>query len=96
MSPLPPLNERDLSLIVRYSLDSDEDMSQAVINAFVAAGEDIFHRPTQLIDWVNPEVFEVLRWTSERPLYLCTRIWDRRVVMTPEEVRIYTAPERGQ
>lgn len=89
MTPLPELNERELSLLVRYSLDSDEEMAAAVVSAFSAAGVDVHMKPTTLVDWINAEVFEHLQWTSDRPLYLCTRIWDHGVVMTAEEVRIY-------
>jgi len=92
MSSLPLLNEGQLDLLVRYSLSNDEDMVEAVMNAFDAAHINVYDRPTQLVDWINADVLEHLHWTSDRPLYLCTRIWDHRVVMTPEEVRIYMSP----
>lgn len=92
MGSVPLLNESDLGLVVRYSLDSEESMTEAVVNAFRAAGVDVYERDTQLVDWVDAEVFESIEWSSDRPLYLSTRIWDHRVVVTPEEVRIYTAP----
>lgn len=92
MSPLPELNEGDLSLLVRYSLESDEELAEAVVSAFMAAGVDVHREPTTLVDWINADIFEHLRWTSDRPLYLCTRIWDHGVVMTAEEVRIYRGP----
>lgn len=93
MDTLPLLNEGDMSLLVRYSLEGDEEMTEAVVSAFLAADVDVYERSTQLVDWINAEVFENLEWTSDRPLYLCTRIWDHRVVMTPEEVRIYQSSE---
>lgn len=93
MSPLPSLNEDDLSLFVRYSRESDEGMAEAVVNAFLAAEVNVYDRPTQLVDWINADVFENLDWRSDRPLYLCTRIWDHGVVITPEEVRIYRSPD---
>lgn len=89
MSPLPLFNEGDLSLDVRYSLESGEEMGEAVVGAFEAAGLDICNRPTQLVDWIEADVFESIDWTSDRRLYVSARIWDRQVVMTPEEVRIY-------
>lgn len=93
MPTLPLLNEGEFRLIVRYSIESDEGMSEAVVNAFLAAGVDAFDRSTQLVDWVNADALENLSWSSDRPLYLCTRVWDHRVVMTPEEVRIYLPPD---
>lgn len=93
MPPLPLFNEEELTLLVRYSLDSEEAMSEAVVHAFLAAGVDVWDRPTHLVDWVEADVLENLSWTSDRPLYLCTRIWDHPVVLTPEEVRIYKPME---
>lgn len=93
MSPLPLLNEGDLGLFVRYSRESNEGMAEAVVNAFLAAEVDVYHQPTQLVDWINADVFERIEWRSDRPLYLCTRIWDHGVVITPEEVRIYRGPD---
>lgn len=92
MGPLPPLNEGELNHVASYSLSRGEEMSEAVVNAFEAAGIDVFNNPTQLNDWVDADVFESLHWTSDRPLYLSTQIWDHQVVITGEEVRIYTAP----
>jgi len=92
MSSLPLLNEKELHLLVSYSLSSGEEMHEAVVNAFHAANIDVFEKPTQLVDWVNADVFEAIQWTSDRPVYLSTRIWDHQVVITAEEVRIYTSP----
>ena len=89
MSALPPLDEEELSLLVRQSIGSEEEIGEAVVDAFVAVGVDVYERPTTLAEWIDPDVFETLQWSSGRPLYLCTQIWDHRVVITPEEVRIY-------
>lgn len=92
MVPLPLLNEGQLNLVVSYSISSDEEMSEAVIDAFLAANVDVYERPSTLVDWINANVFEEIQWTSDRPLYLSTRIWNHQVVMTAEEVRIYDTP----
>ncbi|QLH75865.1 hypothetical protein HZS55_00470 [Halosimplex rubrum] len=96
MQPLPLLNENKLDLMVSYSLSSGEEMSVAVVNAFHAANVDVFEKPTQLNDWVNADMFKSVQWTSDRPLYLSTRIWGYRVVITSEEVRIYTTMDLNQ
>jgi hypothetical protein len=93
MVPLPHLNEEELNLLVSYSLSSGEEMSEAVVNAFLAANIHVFEKPTQLVDWVDPAVFDAIQWTSDRPLYLSTRIWDHQVVITAEQVRIYTSAD---
>lgn len=87
----PLLNEKELDLLVSYSIGSEEEMSVAVIDAFHAANVDVFEKPTELVDWVNIEVFEAIEWTSDRSLYLSTCIWDHQVVFTGEEIRIYTS-----
>lgn len=92
MAFLPPLNEGELDLLVAYSFDDEEEITQAIVNAFLAADVDVFEEPTQLVDWVNADVFEDLEWSDDRLLYLCTRIWDYQVVVTPKEVRIYVPP----
>jgi hypothetical protein len=96
MHSLPLLNEKQLDLVVCYSLSSGEEMSVAIVNAFHAANIDVFEKSTRLDDWVNTDVFESIHWTSDRPLYLSTRIWGYRVVITPEEVRIYTTMDLNQ
>lgn len=92
MALSPRFNERELSLLVRYSLETDQEMAVAVVHAFIEAGIDVFSKPTTLVDWINTDVIEHLQWTSDQPLYLSTRIWDHRVVLTAEEVRIYRSP----
>lgn len=91
MRSLPLLNEGDLDLLVSYSISSEEEMTEAVIDAFLAGNIEVFEKPTALVDWINADVFEDIQWTSDRPLYLSTRIWDYQVVITAEEVRIYSA-----
>mgnify|MGYP005858184697 CR=1 FL=1 len=92
MEDLPLLNENDLHLLVAYSISSKEEMSEAIVNAFHAANIDVFEKPTQLFDWIDPDVFDALQWTPDGPLYLSTRIWDHQVVLTAKKVRIYTQP----
>lgn len=91
MVPLPRLNEEELGLIVSYSLEDGEEMSEAIIGAFLAAGVDVYEQSTQLADWINPAVLEGIQWSSDCPVYLCTEIWDKQVVITAEEVRIYNS-----
>lgn len=92
MCPLPLVDEGDLTLVVRYTPDAGESMSEAIVNAFLAAGLDVFDRPTHLVDWVDADAFETLDWSDDDTHYFATNIWDHRVVMASEEVRIYTPP----
>lgn len=90
MSTLPPLNEGELDLLGTYSPRSDEEMTVAIVNAFEAAHIDVFERSTKLVDWIDAAVFDALQWTADRPLYVSAHIWGHPVVITAEEVRIYT------
>lgn len=90
MGSLPQLNERDLRLLVAYPLSTGEEMSEAVVNAFYAGNIDVFERSTPLLDWINADVLNGLQWSSDRPIYLSTRIWDHQVVITADEIRIYS------
>lgn len=94
MSPTRGLNEAELDLNVRYARGSDETVTDAVVDAFLAANMDVFDQPTVLDDWINTDVFEDVSWTTDRLLYLCVLIWDRPVVITPEEIRIFATTER--
>lgn len=90
MGSLLSLNDEELDIVVRYSLDNDESMAEAVVNAFLAANVNVFDKPTQLADWVDVDVLDKIQGASDQPLYLWTRIWDHIVVISPEEVRIYS------
>lgn len=94
MNRVPLLNEDDLCLLVAYSYSGGEELSEAIVDAFLAANIDVYEKPTQLVDWINADVLTDLQWSSDRPLYLSTRIWGHQVVLTAEEVRIYTRSPR--
>lgn len=91
----PLLLERDLDLLVRYSIDSGETVSEAIVCAFAILGVDVFERETRLQDWVDVGALEGFAWESARALYVSTQIWDHQVVVTADDVRIYgDAPRR--
>lgn len=89
MINLPRSNENALDLQVAYSREPDEEMSEAVVNAFLALDIDVFDKQTRLDDWIDTDIFRTLEWHAHRPLSLCVRIWDHRVTLTSEEIRIY-------
>lgn len=79
-----------LSLLVVYSRDADESMSEAILHAFLAINVDVFGRTDVLEEWIETDHLDGFEWRSERPLSIATRVWDYTVVMTADEVRIYT------
>lgn len=90
MASSPTINNADQHLLVSYQLDEYEKKSEAIVNAFHAANIDVFEESTTLGEWINPDVIEAIQWNPDRPVYLSARIWDHRVILAPEEVRIYT------
>jgi hypothetical protein len=89
MDPITSLDVRDPCPIVSYSISNNEEMTEAVVNAFYAANIDVEEKPTTLADWLHADVLRRIQWTTDRSVRLSTRIWDHWTVMTPEEVRIY-------
>lgn len=90
MATSPLMNTGEFPVLVTYSIDRDETMTEAIVNAFEAARIDVFDRSTQLADWINVEAIESLQWTSKHPPNLCTWVWKHPVVITPDEIEIYT------
>ncbi|MFC5135670.1 MULTISPECIES: hypothetical protein [Haloferacaceae] len=88
MAGLQRLNEREMDRLAAYSIGVDEETVEGIVRAFDAVGVDVSERPTQLVDWVHADTLD-LRWSADWPVYLSTRIWDHRVVITAEELRIY-------
>lgn len=86
---LPFSYDADETPCVCYSIREMEDPSEAVVNAFMATNVDVFDRETRLQDWIETDALDGMDWSSDVPLVLQTRIWERPVTITDEEVRIY-------
>lgn len=89
MGGLPRVDEEELELLATYQVGEDQAMTTAVVNAFLAAKINVFEESTQLVDWINPDAVDSLRWTDENPLSVATAIWNHNVVITADEIRIY-------
>lgn len=88
MAPLSPLRRGDSGLVVAHAVESDQSLAEAIVEAFLLAGMDVYSEPTQLADWVDPDALEQLEFAAPQT-YLGTRIWDHHLLITGEEVRIY-------
>ncbi|WP_128905851.1 hypothetical protein [Halorubrum amylolyticum] len=88
MTPLRMLDEEQLDLRVSHSSGPKWRRSEAVVEAFRASDVDVEEEETTLHDWIRPDSLDGFDW-SESPLFLCARIWERTVVVTADEVRIY-------
>ncbi|MFD1648009.1 PAS domain-containing protein [Haloarchaeobius litoreus] len=78
------------NLLVTYSRDADEPMSEAILNAFLALDIDIYEMDRTLQDWVDTDLLDGFDWHSARPLTIRTRLWGYSVELTVDAVRIYT------
>lgn len=90
MPSLLPLNEENHETKASHSIDSGEELSDGIIYAFLSANVQVFDKPTLLNNWVDPVILEAIQRSPDSPHYLHTVIWDHQVVITSEEVRIYT------
>ncbi|WP_340099376.1 PAS domain-containing protein [Salinibaculum salinum] len=77
-------------LLVAYSRDADEPMSESVLHAFLALDMDIFERDSTLQDWIDVDFLDEVDNLSGRPITITTRLWGYTVELTAGEVRIYT------
>lgn len=80
----------DSTLLVTYSRDAHEPMSEATLKAFLALDIDVFEMDRTLQDWIDTDLLDGFDWHSARSLTITTRLWGYSVELTAEEVRIYT------
>lgn len=90
MSTLPQLNTGREKL-ASYSVDSEEEISEALVEAFLAANINAFNQASTLSDWVDVDALEAFREGTDCQFRISTQIWYHTVVITPEEITIYTS-----
>lgn len=95
MASLASLVEEELELLSTYSIDAVEEPDEAVVNAFISAGFDVFDRTTRLADWDDADLLPDLDLSSENLLHVGLRCWDHFVILTSDEVRIYAPSNPG-
>lgn len=81
--------QKHTNLLVTYSRDADELMSEAILNAFFSLDIDIFEMDRTLQDWIDTDLLDGFDWHSARPLTIATRLWGYAVELTADDVRIY-------
>jgi hypothetical protein len=86
---LPNLRLDQYEPAVVYSLEDGESMTDAVLAAFEASDVDIDTHNATLYDQIDDNGLEGLFARHNRQLRLTTRLWDRPVVITPEQVVVY-------
>ena len=83
-------DQTSTDLLVAYSRDTDEPMSESILHAFLALDIDIFERDSTLQDWIDVDFLDKVDSLSVRPITITTRLWGYTVDLTVGEVRIYT------
>jgi hypothetical protein len=84
------LDGADLDLLVSCKIGPEDEITEVIVRAFEAAQIKVFDKPTVLDDWVDTDVFVDLNWDRDYPIYLSIIIWDHRVIITSEQIRIYS------
>jgi hypothetical protein len=85
----PVLDESKLDLLVSFDLDSEVEITEGIVAAFEASQIDVFNKSTVLQDWIEPAAYRSINWNRPHPVYLSTVIWDHRVVISENQIRIY-------
>jgi PAS domain S-box-containing protein len=79
----------DTDMMVTYTRDADESMSQAILNSFFAINIDVFEKNKTLVDQIETDALNGFDWGSNPPHILMTRLWGYRVEVSSDEVRIF-------
>lgn len=82
---LPRLSKQK-SPLVTYQIEDGEPIYEAITEAFGAVGLDAYDQKTSISDWT---LFDLRLLDSEGSRRVSTVIWDRPVVITPDEIRLY-------
>jgi hypothetical protein len=77
------------SLLVTYSVEGSEPISEAIVDAFLAAQIDVFEREERLQEQISTDALEGFDWGSNRSLQVHCELWGHRVVVTPDAIAIY-------
>jgi hypothetical protein len=88
---LPDLRLNGYEPTVVYSLENGESMTDAVLAAFERSDVDIDEFEITLYEQIDDNGLEGLFSRTDKNLRLTTRLWNRPVVITPEQVTIYDA-----
>ena len=85
----PLLEKEPEAAIHRYEVSESQEVSNAVVEAFEAAGVEEFDNESVLHDYVDPDAIDMLfRDPSGNP-QLVLRLWDHLVHLKPGCVAIY-------
>lgn len=85
---LPRLSEQQQPLIT-YEIEDGETVYEAITEAFGAIGVDVYEQKTTIEDWTKKCLLDLNLLDSEAPCRVSTIMWDRPIVITPGEIRIY-------
>lgn len=86
---LPPLADRSYNAQLRYTLDRDERVGRALLDAFRRDGIEPEDRDTFLYDWIDVEAVDRLHRRHDPNLRVSARVWDHAVVITHDEITLY-------
>jgi len=87
--------QSDTDALVTYTRDTDEPMSQAILRTFCALNVDIFQKDDTLEEQIDSVALNGFDWRPDCPHRITTRLWGYRVVVSSEEVRIYSDSPDG-
>lgn len=77
------------SLLVTYSVEDPDRITDEIVDAFLAAQIDVFDRDERLQEQIATDALESFDWESNQSLQIHCELWDHRVVVTPDAVAVY-------
>lgn len=72
-----------------HSVAPQEEISEAILEAFEERSVELLDREVQLQDKVDVDALNALDWDHGSSVRLGFTLWDHRVVVRPEAVRLY-------
>lgn len=94
-TPEPEHRRTDSGLLITYTPDADEPMSQAVLRAFFAIDIDIFEKEETLESQIRSDALNGFDWGTDCPHRLTTRLWGYGVEISGDKVRIFDDSSSG-
>lgn len=85
----PPGHVDDHSPDVVHSVDPQERISQAILAAFQKCSVEPLEREVRLQDKLDVDALNALDWDHGSSVRLGFSLWNHRVVVRPEAVRLY-------
>lgn len=88
MDSQPSFVEENAAEVI-HSVPTQKQMSEAILDAFQETSVDVLNREVRLQDKLDVDALDGLGWTRASSLRLEFTLWEHRVEIRPETIRLY-------